>query len=721
MSEPVLPPFGSRPTRIPRASPPETVFSFPGEWLDRRGRAHPKVTIRRIVVLKIDHIGDLLIAARAFELLRDFFPHAHIDLVCGPWNVDLARRLAVFDDVYGVKLSHQVGGQQSNPRIAQAMRRAGIQELEKLNLGPYDLAIDMRHDPDSRMILPAFDALIYAGFGSSPEFPFLDIALPIEAPGSPTDEAYELVLGRQQFHRTTGMIDPAFPRGKGTGEITPIRDSISIDFAVEGAKSPVECGTSSEDTRELGVALIALKLTPLQDGEPISGGWAPLLLRPPHRDLILVSGWASPESWGIWGVGGQPRLRVALPPACTETDIRLDLELQAHVNGGNAAVSCTLLGDFDSPPDPVQFDITRHQRRVSVTASRHDREVKLASEPFRLAAGEYEGVLRVYLPRAVTPGMALTLTLRELDTGTVLMRRKADAPTLRSGLCDIHFDCSIEVGGRTLSAEVEAHDATAFVSAHIDALMLRCVRPIKVHLPPTHTETRLCMLTMRIALELSQEPLFRASSIAERLIAPAPAGGTECAAETVRAILDGWKSAGHCVVGLALGAGKELKKWPRHYFVELARSLIGLGKVKLLFIGGRGDREDAVAACRELGLDADTHALCGAVGLAELGRALQPLDLLIGNDSGPAHYAGRIGIRTIAIFSGCTHPREWGPVGANVSWLHRDEDCAPCYLADIDECRHGHVCIRNLLPSDVMDVVGPEVLGVLSARLSDAT
>ena len=119
---------------MPRLSPPELPassipkeladpaplrFSLPGEWIDRHGRSVPKLDIRRIVVLKADHIGDLLIAGPAFGLLRRFFPFAQIDLICGPWNVTLARKLGIFDNVYGISLFHEVGGRQSDLEIAR--------------------------------------------------------------------------------------------------------------------------------------------------------------------------------------------------------------------------------------------------------------------------------------------------------------------------------------------------------------------------------------------------------------------------------------------------------------------------------------------------------------------------------------------------------------------------------------------------------------------------
>jgi ADP-heptose:LPS heptosyltransferase len=691
------------------------VFSLPDERIDRYGDPQPRVQVRRIVVLKADHIGDFLIAARAFELLRRFFPRAHIDLICGSWNVELARKLDIFDGVCGIDLFQQVGDQQINAEIARATVRTGIRRLLDLQLGAYDLAIDLRHDPDSRAILPALDARIYAGFGSSPAFPFLDIRMPMEDPAAAPGHAYELVLGRRQFHRAAGPLEDSVARGQGTGDITAIKDAVEFALAVEGAKSPVECGTSTQDVRELGVALIELTATPLRDGEPMQGGWPPLSLRAPHRALLLVSGWAQPENWGTWGVGSLSRLRVALPPVRGETEVRFDFTLRGHVNSGNPEMSCVLQGEFAAPPDPLRFDTTHHQRQVSVVAGRHDRRAMLACEPFRLGPGEYEGVLRLYLPVAITPEMALDLMLRDAENGTVLMHRRIGATGLHPGLCDIPFGCQVDIAGRDLTLEIGAQNAAAFEGAHIEMVSLRCLRRLKLNFPPSHTEKRLCLLVTRVALELSDEPLFGASSIAARLTAPPPdADGS--AAERVRALIEGWQAAGHCVVGVALGAGKEIKRWPRHYYVDLVKTLLGLGRVKAIFIGGPADRADAAAACDALGLDAGSHAACGTVALPDLGRALQPLDLFIGNDAGTTHYAGRVGVRTVAIFSGCTHPREWGPVGDNVSWLYHEEPCSPCYLSDLKDCRYSHVCIRDLLPSHVAAVVIPEVLGVLSAR-----
>src|SRR5205807_1842965 len=83
-----------------------------------------------------------------------------------------------------------------------------------------------------------------------------------------------------------------------------------------------------------------------------------------------------------------------------------------------------------------------------------------------------------------------------------------------------------------------------------------------------------------------------------------------------------------------------------------------------------------------------------------LGFLLGKLDLLIGNDTGITHFAGKAGIRTICIKAGTSPPREWGPIGENASWIYRDEPCAPCGLHDIAKCKNRLACTPDILPVD---------------------
>jgi ADP-heptose:LPS heptosyltransferase len=246
----------------------------------------------------------------------------------------------------------------------------------------------------------------------------------------------------------------------------------------------------------------------------------------------------------------------------------------------------------------------------------------------------------------------------------------------------------------------------------------RCVEKFKLNVPAAHMEERATLLVLRVAQMFSREPPFRTGRADElvRTIACRPTDESGAAqVREIRRRIAGWKNSGACVVGIALGANSETRKWPTSYFVETARELCAIGPVRVLFIGGPDDRAEAAQACRALDLDPAIHSACGLVLLEDLGQVLEPLDLFIGNNTGSTHFAGKVGVRTIAVFAGTHHPREWGPVGQNASWIRREEPCSPCYLAHLKQCWHGHACMANLLPADVVGVAAAEVRAVLRA------
>jgi ADP-heptose:LPS heptosyltransferase len=695
----------------------ETQVLIPGERVDRRGRAQPRGQIRRIAVIKPDHIGDLLIASRAFRLLRHFFPRARLELICGPWNVELARQLGLFDDVHGVNLFHEVSGQQQDLSVARAMWRAGIGALENLKLGAFDIAIDMRHDRDSRALLLSIDASVYAGYGSIPEFPFLDILLPTHSSDGRAGESREIYLVGQNFHRIAAAMDPAGPRTRGSGMVMAERNAIELDLFVKGAKSPAACGTFAQDLRELSVAIRHLRLSPVGDEARIHS-WSPRSLTPRDPDVVLLAGWAALEDWGVWGEGSLSRVRIALPPPRGETHVRLALSLLGHVNPHNQLVECT--AHAAGVGGNVIFRYPRNEGELVIEVPRFETAVKLACEPFRLAPGSYKGMLRIYLPMAVAPGMSLTMTLRGLYSAAALMTRAAGGPILRPGLCDIPFDCEVETGDEPLSLEVYFPDAAAWQATRIEMLSIECVKPMKLNGPIAHMEQHASMLALRVAMEFSDVAPFGPDDIPARLttrrIAAGLGPGSRSDLDELLERIASWQQEGACVVGIALGCNTDIRKWPMHYFIELARPLVAMPGVKLLFIGSPDDRAEADEACRILGLEPLLHSACGKTKLHELGCLLQPLDLFIGSNTGTTHFAGRLGVRTVGIYAGTNHPREWGPIGENASWITRDEKCAPCSLTDLKDCRFGHVCMRNLLPDDVLPVVLPEVQRTLSER-----
>ncbi|QRG06177.1 glycosyltransferase family 9 protein [Xanthobacter dioxanivorans] len=148
-----------------------------------------------ILVLKLDHIGDLITALPACERLRAAFPASRLDLLCGPYNVELARSTGLFDAVHAYDF---FGAQDRTPRRADA---DDVDEMRRLGLPAYDIAVDLRHDDDTRILLWGIAAQVRVGFASLSRPFALDIALPeMEASArasgllSPVDATTRLVL-----------------------------------------------------------------------------------------------------------------------------------------------------------------------------------------------------------------------------------------------------------------------------------------------------------------------------------------------------------------------------------------------------------------------------------------------------------------------------------------------------------------------------------------------
>jgi ADP-heptose:LPS heptosyltransferase/GT2 family glycosyltransferase len=129
--------------------------------------------IRRILVVKLDHIGDCVIAFRAIRRLRQHFPAAHISVLTSQasrpvWSLEPDVEATIEFDFF-------------HPRSADgevAHTEADWQELrQRLSGEHFDLAVDLRKHTETRPVLQYSGARWLAGFDFRNQFGWLDIAL----------------------------------------------------------------------------------------------------------------------------------------------------------------------------------------------------------------------------------------------------------------------------------------------------------------------------------------------------------------------------------------------------------------------------------------------------------------------------------------------------------------------------------------------------------------
>lgn len=197
----------------------------------------------RILILKLDHIGDFIVGMPAIAHLRAGFPDASLALVCGSWNRPWAERSGWFDRVVAFDFFTKRNADWTGATQAQ------FDAFAALALGSFDLAIDLRHDADTRPLLARVDASFRAGFCAPVEKggSQLDIALPdVEhvspeaGTGQPLHADMRLMLLANLVTNTFRMAGPHPARVLVTGDTAA---PIARPFAIlaPGAGSPIRC------------------------------------------------------------------------------------------------------------------------------------------------------------------------------------------------------------------------------------------------------------------------------------------------------------------------------------------------------------------------------------------------------------------------------------------------------------------------------------------------
>ena len=137
------------------------------------------------------------------------------------------------------------------------------------------------------------------------------------------------------------------------------------------------------------------------------------------------------------------------------------------------------------------------------------------------------------------------------------------------------------------------------------------------------------------------------------------------------------------------------KRWPAERFAAVADLLCGETGAQVLLIGAREERavSDEVTAK----MNATPFVLTGDTRLDETAAVLSLCDLLVTNDTGPAHLAASVGCPVIVIF-GPTDPVTTSPYTDAAQVVRQPPDCAPCMLRD---CPIDHRCMTAITPEDV--------------------
>jgi heptosyltransferase-2 len=154
------------------------------------------------------------------------------------------------------------------------------------------------------------------------------------------------------------------------------------------------------------------------------------------------------------------------------------------------------------------------------------------------------------------------------------------------------------------------------------------------------------------------------------------------------------------VIALCPGStNSRAKRWPTDRYAKLADLLITELDAEVLLIGSKAETQVSEEVKQQM------HNRCtmltGKTNLEELVALLSIVDMLVTNDTGPAHIASALNRPTLVIF-GPTNPLTTSPFSDTGAIVREPPDCAPCMLRD---CPIDHRCMTAISPEQVYDRV----------------
>lgn len=151
------------------------------------------------------------------------------------------------------------------------------------------------------------------------------------------------------------------------------------------------------------------------------------------------------------------------------------------------------------------------------------------------------------------------------------------------------------------------------------------------------------------------------------------------------------------VVALCPGSiNSRAKRWPAEAYAALADRLIDSQR-QVLLIGSKEEAhvsDEVTSRMRHRPI-----VLTGKTTLDQITAVLAGVDLIVTNDTGPAHIGAALGRPTIVIF-GPTNPLTTRPFSPAAEILRHPPDCAPCMLRD---CPIDHRCMTAITVDEVFE------------------
>jgi ADP-heptose:LPS heptosyltransferase len=160
-----------------------------------------------------------------------------------------------------------------------------------------------------------------------------------------------------------------------------------------------------------------------------------------------------------------------------------------------------------------------------------------------------------------------------------------------------------------------------------------------------------------------------------------------------------------CLVVLHAGGTRIEKRWGSDRFGRLAAALLQDPGLAVALVGGEDDRSESRLVMR-VANDRTGRLLdwTGRLTLEETAWVLARCRVFGGCDSGVAHLAAALGVRTVVLF-GPGDPRKWGLDDARHRVVRQERPCSPCALFGYQKPCRNRPCLREISVEQVAEAI----------------
>jgi ADP-heptose:LPS heptosyltransferase len=232
--------------------------------------------------------------------------------------------------------------------------------------------------------------------------------------------------------------------------------------------------------------------------------------------------------------------------------------------------------------------------------------------------------------------------------------------------------------------------------------------------PHIHIAKNFVALVNALASPTPEVPFSKIRVADEEITLPRlVAGGTEAQAVSARIAqaFPPFDAGRHRLVLFNPNASDMLpqRRWPAEHFATLARRILERWEDAVILITGAPEEAAEAESLRQQVGHARMVNFAGRSALTDLPLLYSVADLMVSNDSGPAHFASVSDMPTIVLF-GPETPSLYGPLG-RARTITAELACSPCVSAANHRrtaCTDA-VCMKAIAPGTVLDAVA-EVL-----------